>query len=624
LADNAYCRNPVPALWLHPNAACSIRPLSQVANDNVLVTPSWRKYLNPLELFRFQPPSAPGDDLAELGQAHVRFAIAILASTYAWGASYLITGNLLPAPWAAGMLVCFGIHILLASITYAFIKRWPGHYPARRIFVMLLDTVMLVVGIALNHNVMLPLYAVIVWSLVGHGLRYGRNYLIIGTVVGQIALLTLYIAGPFVMIEWSMAATLSLTAFAVPIYAWVLLRRVEAARADAEAMSLSKSRFLAQASHDLRQPLHATSLFIGRLRGLGLSGEQAVVVDRIERSIAGVSNLFRSLLDVSMLDSGRLVSRIEVVALGPFLADLVAENSVAAGWASVRIRHVRSGRHVLTDAALLRSMVQNLISNAIKYSEGNDILIGTRLCRGEVAIEVWDRGPGIPAEALEHVFQEFYQYRRPNDADRPGVGLGLAIVKRLADMLALDIDITSRPGRGTRAAITGLPPATGTRAATAAVRPMLNLRHPLTGLRILLIEDDRDVLDATMEMLERWGCVVDAHLAVPARIEARYDLLITDFDLGLGLSGADAIMRYRAVVGPDAPVLVVTGHDHGLIGTMVPDHGVMLVKKPVALAELRSILSAVRLGAVLPDRRPEMTVPMPGTAPSFAPPPIPR
>ena len=586
----------------------------------------WRKYLNPLELFRLQPPSAPGDDVAELGQAHVRFAIAILACAYAWGASYLTTGNLRPEPWAVPMLIYFSIHIVMGSLAYFSIKRNPGHYPARRIYVMLLDTAMLVLGIASRHEVMMPLYAVLVWSLVGHGLRYGRTYLIIGTIVGQIALLILYFAGPFSVINWSVAATLSLTAFAIPIYAWVLLRRVEAARAEAEALSLSKSRFLAQASHDLRQPLHATSLFIGRLRGLGLSSEQAVVVDRIERSIAVVSNLFRSLLDVSMLDSGKLVSRIEVVALGPFLADLVAENSVAAGWAGVRIRHRKTARHVLTDSALLRSMVQNLISNAIKYSERRDILIGTRLRSGRVVIEVWDRGPGIPAEALHNVFQEFYQYRRPNDADRPGVGLGLAIVKRLADMLALDIDIMSRPGRGTRAAITGLPPASVvSTGAAAAPRPLLNLRHPLTGLRILLIEDDRDVLDATMEMLERWGCIVDAYLAVPSRIEARYDLLITDFDLGLGLSGADAIALYRAAVGVEAPVLVVTGHDHGLIGTMVPDHGVMLVKKPVALAELRSILSAVRLGAVLSVRPAGVRqVEASGAAPSFAPPPIPR
>lgn len=561
----------------------------------------WRKYLDPRELFRLQPSTVVGDDAAELAQSHVRFAMWAIIFVYVFINTYLTKESFDLDPWAWKVLAYFGCHGVLATIVHILILRHPGHYPARRIFVMIIDTLTISFSIIANPLAMLPLYAVLVWTVVGHGLRFGRGYLAVATVISQIGLFLYYVLYPVPITSLNIMITSSLTALVIPIYASLLLQRVEKARKLAEEASLSKSRFLAQASHDLRQPLHATSLLIGNLRSKGLPPEHSAIVDRIERSLSGVSGLFRSLLDVSRLDSGKLEPEIEPVSLGALLRELVAEHSAIADWASVRVRLVATRRNVLTDRVLLRSMVQNLLSNAIKYSEGSDVVIGTRLRNGAVAIEVWDRGPGISPKALPHVFDEFYQERRLGDRDRHGVGLGLSIVRRMGDLLGLEVSLKSVPGRGTCATIAGLTPHRG-RAASKIV-PIQNRRpevpSPLSGFRVLLVEDEPDILEASAEMLAGWGCAVDACLAIPETIEHAYDLLITDFDLGGGKTGCDCIAAYRGVLGPDAPALVITGHDTDAIAELAAAESLLVVKKPVNPAELRSLVNAIRLGAKL-------------------------
>lgn len=561
----------------------------------------WSKYLNPAELFRLQPSTVVGDDAAELAQSHVRFAMWAIIFVYVFINTYLTKGSFQLDPWAWKVLAYFGCHGVLATIVHIMILRHPGHYPARRIFVMIIDTLTISFSIIANPLAMLPLYAVLVWTVVGHGLRFGRGYLAVATVISQIGLFLYYVLYPVPITSLNIMVTSSLTALVIPIYASLLLQRVENARKLAEEASLSKSRFLAQASHDLRQPLHATSLLIGNLRSKGLPPEHSAIVDRIERSLSGVSGLFRSLLDVSRLDSGKLEPEIEPVSLGALLRELVAEHSAIAEWASVRVRLVATRYVVLTDRVLLHSMVQNLLSNAIKYSDGSDILIGTRLRNAAIAIEVWDRGPGISPKSLPHVFDEFYQERRLGDRDRHGVGLGLSIVRRMGDLLGLEVSLKSVLGRGTCATIAGLTPHRGRD--VSKVAPLQNRRpeiaSPLSGFRVLLVEDEPDILQASAEMLAGWGCAVDARLAISDIIEPAYDLLITDFDLGGGVTGSDCIAAYLGVLGPDAPVLVITGHDTDAIAELAAAESLLVVKKPVNPAELRSLINAIRLGAKL-------------------------
>ncbi|MGQ7830127.1 hybrid sensor histidine kinase/response regulator [Altererythrobacter sp. Z27] len=560
-----------------------------------------RSYLDPRELFRLQPPTGTSDRAAELGQSRVRFGLWAICIVYVFIFTYITKGSFQLDAWAWQVLTYFSCHAVLATITHYLIVRYPGHYPARRVFVMLIDTAAISFSIIANPLAMLPLYAVLVWTVVGHGLRFGRGYLAVAMVISQIGLFLYYVLYPVPLSSLNIMITSSLTALIVPAYAWLLLQRVEMARRQAEEASLSKSRFLAQASHDLRQPLHATSLLIGNLRSKGLPPEHSAIVDRIERSLVGVSGLFRSLLDVSQLDSGKLVPRIEPVALGALLRELVAQNEEVADWASSRIRLVATRHVVMTDRVLLHSMVQNLLSNAIKYSDGGDIVIGARLRGGRIAIEVWDRGPGISSEELPHVFEEFYQVRKLGDRDRHGVGLGLSIVRRMGELLDLDVNLRSELGRGTCAAIAGMVPHRG-RVAPRTIsfrNRRSDIPSPLSGFRVLLVEDEPDILEASAEMLAGWGCAVDACLAIPDLIEPAYDLLISDFDLGGGVTGSDCIAAYRASLGPDAPALVITGHDTDAIAELAAAESLLVVKKPVNPAELRSLVNAIRLGAKL-------------------------
>lgn len=299
-----------------------------------------------------------------------------------------------------------------------------------------------------------------------------------------------------------------------------------------------------EASHDLRQPIHAISLFTACLRDTGLNAEQRRMVANIDHLLDGVSRLFRSLLDLSTLDSGRVAVQAEVIALDGLLADVARQNAEAAERAGVALRRVPTRAHVRADAGLLATMVQNVVSNAIKYASGGPVLIGCRRRRGgTLDIQVLDRGPGIDERHLPHLFEELHRARA---GDRDGcVGLGLAIV-RSARLMGLSVAIRSRLV-GTCVAITGLLLAGGAPAGQPAARA--GAHGGLEGYRVLLIEDDPVVRAATALLLARWGCAVRQEAGLPggdlAQAAAGCDLIVTDFDLGGGLDR-------RRVRGPAA------------------------------------------------------------------------
>lgn len=539
---------------------------------------------------------ASADEIdAENGQSIIRFIILGVICTYVTISSLWMTKGQYLEPWALNVLTYYIFFAPAGVVIYYLVRKYPGHYPARRLFSMTLDFGSLTYTIIAGCTVMLPVYALIVWVAVGNGLRFGPRYLAVGSAMAQICLAAIYVLTPYWQDTPIVAATLSLTALLVPLYARKLLDRVERLREAAEEANLSKSRFLAHASHDLRQPVHAIGLFIAGLRETGLDDDQARIVDRIDRSNRGVANLFRSLLDVSMLDSGHLRPNLEVVAMDQFIEDLVAQNRSAAEWAGVDLRHVSTRQFCYTDRVLLMSMVQNLLSNAIKHANGRDVLLGCRRRNGKLDIDVVDRGKGIADEHLPHVFDEFYQVRESGDRDWQGVGLGLSIVARLAHILGLDVEILSIAGKGTTVSITGL--TRMEKPQEYQPRPASILTSaPLAGLRILLIEDDRDVLESTHDMLQSWGCHVEARTNVPESC-GDADILVTDFDLGDGKTGADAIALFRAHSLPDAPVIVITGHDVRRIEQDLREPNIRIVKKPLKPSELRSVLNSVRIEA---------------------------
>jgi signal transduction histidine kinase len=531
-----------------------------------------------------------GSEDPERGQAIVRLILVPLAMLYMTPAVLAETGSQALA-WL--FVAYFLAYLPVAALLLRDIIRRPGDFPRRRALAMGHDYLAMTFAISAGGVATTPVYALLLWVTIGNGLRFGPRYLLAAT---GLALFTLAIAAVFNS-YWRanpyLVATLALTTLLVPAYTLSLLARTRKAHAAAVDANLAKSRFLAQASHDLRQPIHAISLFTACLRDAGLRQDQRRMVENIDRSLQSVSGLFRSLLDISTLDSGQMVVRPEPVAIAEMLEDLARQNSEAAQWARTPLRVRPSRLHVQTDPTLLATMLQNVLANALKYAPGKPVLVGCRRRANGLAIEIHDQGPGIAAEHLPRIFDEFYQARERGERDVEGVGLGLSIVRRLGEQLGLEVSLRSALGRGTVVTIAGLPiiPAPARLKAPGGGAPSL-----IQGMRIMLVEDDEEVLLATATLLERWGCVVQAQAGPPA-CPAECDILITDFDLGAGMTGGDCIATIRQLNGAEIPAIVMTGHNEARVRRELGDPAIPILAKPVRPAELRSLLTTQALEA---------------------------
>ena len=541
------------------------------------------------------PPAA---DAVERSQAIVRVAVVGLGIAYI---GYEVVIGQVPAPYRTAIVVLCSVSAILSLLILAAVWRWPGVNPARRIAGMVHDYGAIALAMSFGGEALLPLYALLLWVTIGNGFRYGPRYHLAATALALLTLTAVGLTNAHARAHPYVAFMLLLTTLLVPAYAHVLLTRLHRARDEALEASQAKSRFLAQASHDLRQPIHAISLLTACLRDTPLSDAQRQMVGNIDHALDGVARLFRSLLDLSTLDSGRVAVQAEVVALDALLADVARQNGEAAERAGVTLRRVPTRAHVRADAGLLATMVQNVVSNAIKYAGGGPVLIGCRRrAGGTLEVLVLDRGPGIAAQHLPHLFDEFYRVHTPGERDVDGVGLGLSIVRRLARLTGLRVAIRSQMGRGTGVAIGGLPLAEAVPASAPAPREgaVAGLAG-LAGFRVLLIEDDPLVLAATALLLAKWGCVVRQARGLPGGdlepVAAGCDLIVTDFDLGGGLTGSECIARLRRAAGRAVPAIVMTGHDADRVRGLTHEADVFVLSKPVRPAELRSVIVAQRL-----------------------------
>lgn len=490
------------------------------------------------------------------------------------------------------LLTYFCAFAVWSTLLLLAIRRWPGVYHWRRAITMFNDYAGITFSLVVGGEPALPVYAILLWVTVGNGLRYGSLYLRAATACAIISLALTTALTPFWREQPYLVTTLLVTAIIVPAYAHLLLTTTRKASEAALQANRDKSRLLAQASHDLRQPVHAISLFTACLTSSNLDTEQKQLVGSIDRSLQSVAQLFRSLLDISTLDSGKVAPRHRVIRLGDLLNDVVLRNSVAARWANVDVRLVSTRLCVRTDPELLTTMVQNIVSNAVKYAPDSALLIGCRRHGSSVSLEVHDRGRGISREHIDRVFDEFYRVREKRDRDIEGVGLGLSIVKRLADVLGLRVEVNSRPKVGTTFSIVGLTVANCS--TVVARRPPGRNLSLLDGLRVLLVEDDEEVLLATAQLLGKWGCVVQCESTVPSNAPA-CDLVITDFDLNEQFNGADCIARVREAAQRPIPALVMTGHDIKRVRDALADPAIPILAKPFRPAELRAAIVSQQL-----------------------------
>ena len=520
----------------------------------------------------------------ELDQANLRIIVTLCAI------GYISVLGFLPGHQVERYLpvILYYVLFLLASIGFRYaISHWPGHYPVRRILGMVHDYTGTSFGLIVGAEAALPLYAVMVWVNLGNGMRYGSRYLAIATALALLALMIVYWLTPWWQTQPFMVLMLMITSTVIPVYAHLLLERTRKASEEAVAANLEKSRFLAQASHDLRQPIHSIGLFTACLREARLGDDEQRLVDSIDRSLLNVSQLFRSILDLYTLDNGRVLPTFQPLHLGDFLADVVRQNAEAARWAGVELRLRPCPHWVRADPVLLTTMVQNILSNCFKYGAQRPVLIGVRKRGQGLAIEVHDQGRGIDKEHLLKVFEEFYRVRHQRDKDVEGVGLGLSIVKRLGHLMNLEVAIRSRVGHGTSVCLNGLAPTVPP--PTVAPQEGEHKAWLLTGLKVCLIEDDHNVLMATRALLERWGCTVQAELT-GQNLSSDCDVIIADYDLGNHATGIECINTLRQQRGWAVPALILSGHDTDKIQTQLRENDIAILSKPVRPTELRTTL----------------------------------
>jgi CheY-like chemotaxis protein/anti-sigma regulatory factor (Ser/Thr protein kinase) len=377
-----------------------------------------------------------------------------------------------------------------------------------------------------------------------------------------------------------------------------------------EEANLAKSRFLAAASHDLRQPLHALNLFVTQLRSEKDPAEKGRVIARIDAAVADMNELFNELLDMSRLDAGVLVPSISEFPVDQLLKRIKMTFTAAAREKDLRLRVVSNSAWVRSDFILLERILLNLVSNAVRYTQAGGIVVGCRRLAGVLKIEVWDSGIGIPEDQQRNIFGEFHQLSTAKQDRRGGLGLGLAIVDRLCRLLDYPIEVTSRLGRGSRFVISV--PLTAP-LKLAEHRPQAVVDQVM-GKSVVVIDDDALVLDGMRGVLQSWGCSVvtaaseDTALAVLSESERPPDIIISDYRLSDGKTGFDVIECIRRAFGTPIPAFLISGDTAPERLREARASGYYLLHKPVPIT-LRSVISQLLKDHEEAERGTEVTVP---------------
>lgn len=361
----------------------------------------------------------------------------------------------------------------------------------------------------------------------------------------------------------------------------------------AEQANIAKTRFLAAASHDLRQPLQALSMFVAVLSSRTHTPEDALLIKRIDDSVGAVETLLNGLLDVSKLEAGLVVPAPAAFDISPLLSRLASEFQPLAAEEGLRFHLVTSHAVVRSDPALLERILRNLLNNAVRYTKHGRVLLGCRRRRETLVIEVWDTGIGIPQNQLKLIFREFHQLGNSARDRRQGLGLGLAIVDRLSQLLDHRIDVASEPQKGSVFSIEV--PLAKSPAITHQPRQLpLGIRQ--RDATILIIEDEPDVLESTGLLLESWGFNVlsakDCDEALHRMMEWPHtpDLILADYRLQSGTTGAQAVNLIRARLKTSLPAIILTGDTapERLRQAKASGHG--LLHKPVQPVALHRMI----------------------------------
>lgn len=385
-----------------------------------------------------------------------------------------------------------------------------------------------------------------------------------------------------------------------------IIKQLDNDRSKAEAQNLKsqfaikrKNNFIATASHDLRQPLHAIGLFIESLHKTNVDSDQKAILSKMKQSSNDLNDLLNSILDISKLDAEAVPVNNSHFAIAPLLRSIEDEFETEASGKSIRL-HINSSSSVVhTDSLLLSRILKNLVNNAVKYTITGSVNLITEVDENYLTIRIKDTGPGIPKEQYQSVFAEYHQLANQQAQPNFGQGLGLSIVKRLVDLLKLNISLDSEIGRGTQFSLrVPLGDSLRTQNKDYPVRDF----NAIDAYKLLVVEDNETVLEAMDEMLTGMGCEVYPAKDIPealeiiSELEDLPDLLIVDYQLADGVTGDMAIEQVCTEAKKDIPAVIVTGNNSSALVRKATESAFRVLSKPVNPdALLRTISSAINL-----------------------------
>jgi CheY-like chemotaxis protein/anti-sigma regulatory factor (Ser/Thr protein kinase) len=371
------------------------------------------------------------------------------------------------------------------------------------------------------------------------------------------------------------------------------------AKQEAEAANVSKTRFFAAASHDLLQPLNAARLFVSALESRARAHpELQELTVRIDASMRAAEELLDDLLDVARLDSGVLKPDMSSFSIIELLEELRRQYAPLAQARQLRLSIVACQEVVRSDRVLLRRIIQNYLSNALRYTRSGGVVVGCRRRAGELEVVVYDTGPGIDEQLRLSMYAEFSRFEQASPWGERGLGLGLSICDRLARLMNHTLTFASCPGRGSAFGVRV------TRDVKARGLKRIGPRRPaadpigLRGLRVLCVDNDCSILDGMEALLGQWGVhVLKARSSAEAEqiyAESDIDAILADYHLGDGVDGIELLGRLRDGRAPAGNAALISA-DHGAeLALLARTAGYPLLHKPLRPAALRALLSAFR------------------------------
>ncbi|WP_114418691.1 hybrid sensor histidine kinase/response regulator [Marinospirillum perlucidum] len=368
------------------------------------------------------------------------------------------------------------------------------------------------------------------------------------------------------------------------------------AKLQAEEANASKTRFLAAASHDLLQPLNAARLFTSALSQQVEDQEHIKTTRHIDNSLKAAEELLSTLLDISKLDAGALQPKISDFALSEILDPLMAEFQVMANDRGLQLEQVKTRAWVRSDPQMLRRILQNFLSNALRYTGEGRVLLGCRRSGQEIRLEVWDTGPGIPDSRIGEIFQEFRRLDTPDKRNEKGLGLGLSIAERMSRVLQHQIGVRSWQGKGTvfSVQLASVQP----QQVSSSFAPGRRSFNKLDGLEILCIDNEPLILEGMEAMLKGWKCSPHTATSLGAAKELlkdeqapEIDIYLADYHLNDGKTGVEALKALEEDADKSLSGIVITADRTDEIADEVNEAGYLLLHKPVKPAALRAMIT---------------------------------